>query len=206
VAYRVISLISNALKDLSRWAVGRSNKLSPEEAARLRQQWKEEIESHLRRGDGRVGGGEAIIRDVKRIHSYPYPGGKRKAISPWFKVDLLGTYDCGLQVGLKLVGLKYEPGEKAWRFCNYGGGESADLNAYLVGLIPFERIVSINWEGDEYDHTPHIYCSFTSKNKEPYEEIIICERRHLDHQEYYAEIATYEQVRKLSKKKGYHTY
>jgi hypothetical protein len=201
-----MSLISSALKDLYRWAVGRSNKLSPEEITRLRQTWQDEIERHMRRVDGRVGDGEAIIRDVKRIHSYPYTGGKRKAISPWFKVDLLGTNDRGLQVGLKLVGLKYEPGEKAWRFCNYSGGESADLNAYLVGLIPFERIVSINWEGDEYDHTPHIYCSFTSKRKAPYEELIICERRHLNQHEYYSEIAKYEQVRKLSKKKGYKTY
>jgi hypothetical protein len=104
------------------------------------------------------------------------------------------------------VGLKYEQCEKAWRFCNYSSGESSDINAYLVGLIPFERIVSMNWEGDEYDNIPHIYCHFTSKKKEPYEEIIICERRHLDQHEYYSEIAKYEQVRKLSKKKGYNAY
>jgi hypothetical protein len=204
--YSLISLIYNALKELYHWAVGRSKKLSAEEVVRLRQKWKDEIERHMRWVDGRVGYGEALIRDVKRMDSYPYTDGKKKGISPWFKIDLLGTYHRGLQVGLKVVGLKYEQCEKAWRFCNYSSGESSDINAYLVGLIPFERIVSMNWEGDEYDNIPHIYCHFTSKKKEPYEEIIICERRHLDQHEYYSEIAKYEQVRKLSKKKGYNAY
>jgi hypothetical protein len=206
VEYGLISLIYNVLKDLCRWILGRSKKLPPEEVARLRQRWKDEVERRIRWTGNPGGYGEAIIRDVKRIDLYPEVDGKKKGISPWFKVALLGTYHRGLQVGLRIVGLKYEEHEKAWRFCNYIHREKPDINAYVVGLIPFERIVSVDWEGDEYDHIPHLYCHFSSRKKEPYEVIIICEKRNLDNYEYYSEIAKYDEVRKLSKKKGSDVY
>jgi hypothetical protein len=201
-----MSLVYNALKDFYRWIAGRSKTLPPEEVARLRQKWKDEIERRMKWMDDPAGYGEAIIRDVKRIDLYPHSDDQKKGISPWFKVALLGTYHRGLQVGLRIVGLKYEQHEKAWRFCNYGHGEKPDINAYLVGLIPFERIVNIDWEGDEYDNVPHFYCHFTSKKKEPYEEIIICEKKSPGKHEYYSEIAKYDEVRKLSKKKGSNVY
>jgi hypothetical protein len=91
----VISLIYNALKDIYGWVVGKSKKISPEEVARLRQKWKDEIERNMRWTDDRTDYG-AIIRDVKRIDLYPHIDGKKKGISPRFKVALLGTYHRGL--------------------------------------------------------------------------------------------------------------
>jgi hypothetical protein len=109
-------------------------------------------------------------------------------------------------VGLRIEGLKYEERHKGWRYCDHQSGEEKDINAYLVGLIPFERIVSIDWHGDEYYGLPHVYCRFSSKRREPYEEIVFCEKRKLDRFVYYSEIAKQDQVLRLSKKlrKGIH--
>ncbi len=185
-------------RDLLAWLVPK--RTPPDEVVRLRQKWKGEIESHLRWIDDTVGYGEAIVRDVKRVDAYPNVDDKRKGISPWFRVGLLGTYHRGLQVGIRIEGLKYEQGEKGWRFCNFQAGEDKDVNAYVVGLIPFERIVTIDWQGDEYYGSPHVYCHFTSRRREPYEEVVLCEKRKLDRSVYYSEIAKYDQVARLSKK------
>jgi hypothetical protein len=175
-------------------------RVPPDETVRLRQKWKVEIEQNLRWFDDHVGFGGAVIRDVRRVDSYPNVDDKSKGISAWFKVGLLGMYHRGLQVGLRIEGLKYEETHAGWRYCDHGAGETPDLNAKLVGLIPFERIVTIDWKGDEYDAIPHIYCQFSGKRNEPYEEIVFCEKRRLDEHVYYTEIAKYDQVRKLSKK------
>lgn len=179
--------------------------MSPDEVVRLRQKWKDEIKKNLQWNNDHVSLGGAVIRDVKRVDSYPNVDDKSKGISPWFKVSLLGTYHRGLQVGLRIEELKYEERHTGWRYCDYAAGEKADLKAYLVGLIPFERIAAIDWKGDEYDAIPHIYCQFWTKRREPYEEIVFCEKRRLDQHVYYSEIAKYDQVRKLSKKlkRGY---
>ena len=198
--FSLISPIYNAVKDTLSLIARRKKKLEPADAVKLRQKWKEEIESRLRWIDDTVGYGEAIIRDVKRVDSYPDTDDKNKGISPWFRVGLLGTYHKGLQVGLNIEGLVYDESELGWRYNNHKQNEKADLNAYLVGLIPFERIVSIDWDGDKYYYIPHIYCEFSGKRKEPYEGIVFCEKRQLDQHVYYSEIAKYEDVVKLSKK------
>lgn len=200
--YGLISPLYSAMKDFFRWFLKRTKKASTEEIIGARQRRKEEIETHLRWIDDSVGYGEAIIRDIKRVDSYPDVHEKGKGISSWFRVALLGTYHRGLQVGLRFEGLKYEEREEGWRYYDYKSGEIPDLNACLVGQIPFERIVNIDWEGDEYYSIPHIYCHFTSKRKEPYEALVFCEKKSLDRHVYYPEIATYENVRKLSKKLG----
>lgn len=196
----LISPIYNAIKDILSFIASRKKKFEPDEIVKLRQKWKQEIESNLRWIDDVVGYGEAIIRDVKRVDSYPDVDDKKKGISPWFRVGLLGTYHRGLQVALRIEELIYDEGEEGWRYSNYKQNEESEINAYLVGLIPFERIVSIDWDGDEYYYIPHIYCQFRGKHKEPYEDIIFCEKRQLDRHVYYSEIAKHEDVVKLSKK------
>jgi hypothetical protein len=204
--YGLASLIYNALKDLLRWIISRSSKLTSAQVIEMRQKWKNEIEKNLRWIDNVVGYGEVIIRDVRRVDLYPDVDGKTKGISPWFRVGLLGTYHRGLQVGLKFEGLKNEE-SKGWRYYDYKTGEEPDLNACLVGLIPFERIVSIDWDGDDYYSIPHVYCHFASKAREPYEDLIFCEKRGTDRSTYYLKIAKYHDVRELSRKlkKGHYT-
>src|SRR6185503_8446149 len=115
--------------------------------------------------DDSVGYGEAIIRDVRRADLYPEVDRDRKGISPWFRVGLLGLYHRGLQVGLRIEGLCYDEPAGGWRYSNYKSGEKPDINAFLVGRIPFERIVTVDWDGDEYYGFPHVYCRFASKRK-----------------------------------------
>lgn len=202
----IYSAVYNVTKDFLRWALKKMEKEDPAQVVQLRQKWKEEIQNNLRWIDDIVGYGEAIIRDVKRADSYPDVEDKGKGISPWFRTGLLGVYHRGLQVGLRIEGLKWEEPAGGWRYCDFKSNEQPDLNAYLVGRIPFERIVSIDWEGDEYYGFPHIYCRFANKRKEPYEQIVFCEKRRLDHIVYYSEVTPYEAVRDLSKKLGKGTY
>jgi len=199
----LVSLIYNAVKDLGRFVSRRFEKEDPAAVVLARQKWKSQIEERVSQaGAGSGWRTEAIIRDVKRVDEYPNVDDKSKGISPWFRVGLLGTYHRGIMVGLRIVGLKFDDVEKTLRGYDRKCGEEPDLNAYLVGRIPYERIVSIDWDGDEFYGMPHIYCRFSSKGREPYEEIVFCEKRELDRFVYFSEIATLEDVRKLSEARG----
>ncbi len=190
----ILGVAYNVAKDLVRAIF---KKPDPEEIVRARKRWKDEIESNLRWIDDTVGFGELIIRDVRRADSYPKLD-DRKGISPWFRVGMLGTYHRGLQVGLRIEALKSVEG-RGWRYA-YDEGDQPDINAHLVGRIPFERIVSIDWRGDEFYGVPHVYCHF--KNNGPYEEVVFCERRRLDHTQYFSEIAKYSDVNDLTRELG----
>ena len=131
------SLAYNALKDLIRWL--RARKPDPELVIRQRQQRKDEIEARLRSRDY----GDAIVRDVRRADAYPGHSDDEKGISPWFRVGLLETYHRGIKVGLRIEGLVQGAGG-GWRLSD-PESEKPDVNAYVVGLIPFERIVNIDW-------------------------------------------------------------
>lgn len=194
------SLIYSALKDLGRWVFRRFSKPDPEAVIRLRQQWKDEIEARLGKADAYS---EAIIRDVKRADSYPQLSDKEKGISAWFRVGLLGTYHRGIQVGLRIEGLVKDPAV-GWRLYD-PASEEADVNAHVVGLIPFERIVNIDWVGDEYYYVPHLYCRFTGPKKQPYEQVVFSEKRKIDRPGasdivYFSEIAKYDDVMAATKK------
>jgi hypothetical protein len=194
------SLVYNALKDLGRWILRRFGKPDPEAVVLLRQQWKDEIEARLGRPDEHS---EAIIRDVKRADSYPHLSDKEKGISAWFRVGLLGVYHRGIQVGLRIEALVKDPAV-GWRLYD-SASEQPDLNAYVVGLIPFERIVNIDWGGDEYYYVPHIYCRFTGRKKQPYEQVVFSEKRKLERPGttdivYFTEIAKYDDVMAATKK------
>ena len=90
-----------------------------------------------------------------------------------------------------------------WRYANYETGEEGDVNAVLIGRIPYQNIAAVDWDGDEYYHFPHIYCYFDGERKQPYEELVFCiEKCNSGGRPFYVEIASNEQVRKLSKKLG----
>jgi len=195
----LLSLVYGILKDLLKFVQNIQKGLNQENTVKQRQKWKDEIEEKFQWIDNIVGYGEVIIRDVKRNDMYPEVEEKKKGISSWFRIEYLGIYHRGIKVGLHFEELIYEEKYKAWRFADYKNKEEGDLNAYIVGLIPFEYIANIDWNGDEYYSCPHIYCHFLSKKKEPYEELIFCEKRWLDKSVYYREIAKYDQVIKFSK-------
>ncbi|EJG0961966.1 hypothetical protein C4G95_RS23660 [Vibrio parahaemolyticus] len=143
--------------------------------------------------------GDVIVHDVSRLNAYPEVADE-SGISPWFRIGLLETYHRGIRVGLR-IGYLTET-DSGYRYTDHKN-EKGTIKVWLVGEIPFESIESINWDGDEYYHKPHIYCHFEHANGEPYERLVFCEKRELQPGwTYFSEIADYEDVEKRSKAAG----
>lgn len=193
-----ISLAYNLVKDFLKFRKS-EEKLNPEDIIIFRQKWKKEIIDKMKCVNNKVGYGEVVIRDVKRNDSYPEIE-ENDNISPWFRVSFLGTYHRGIKVGLGIREVIFDEDNKKYRFLNYKKVEEDYINLYIVGFICFENIVSIDWEGDEYYYSPHIYCKFTNRKGEPYEKIILCEKHFLDESVFYKEIIDYDEVVKFTKK------
>ncbi len=152
-----LSIGYSAVKDLLKFVHSKQKGLNPEETVKRRQKWKDKIKEKFQWIDDKLGYGQIIIRDVKRNDMYPEAEEKEKGISPWFRVGYFGTYHRGIKVGLSIHELIHEEKYKAWRFADYKNKEEGDLNADIVGLIPFEYIANIDWNGDEYYTHAHIY-------------------------------------------------
>ncbi|MFL3651201.1 MAG: hypothetical protein ACI6PR_08285 [Pseudoalteromonas sp.] len=142
-----------------------------------------------------------ILRDLDRVDNYPEVSDD-DGISPWFKVELAQLYHRGVQVFLQAGALSLcEDG--SFRFRDTKSGEQGDERVFLVGEIPFVNIETINFDGDEYDYFPHIFCHFSEKNQEPYERLIFCKEIDMGHgYKHYSEIETLANVQENSKKYG----
>jgi hypothetical protein len=154
----------------------RQQRAGPEELVRRRQAIKQEISERL--PASRSGyAPRAIIRDLARIDAYPEIDDRPWGISPWFRVETKGLYHRGLEVFLSIEELAIKDGVA--RHPKDGPhGELAKL--YVVGRIPFDAIVSIDWDGDEHYAIPHIYCWFDQADG-PYEAITLYESGYRDH-------------------------
>jgi hypothetical protein len=141
----------------------RAQRATPEARIRHRQEIKEELSRSLTWPD-RDEAPEAIVRDLARMDDYPEPDESLGGISPWFKVEIKGLYHRGLEVVLKLAGVELSRNE-----ARETDGVRAETVA-IVGRIPFDSIVLIDWSGDEHYANPHIYCWF-DQNDGPYESI-----------------------------------
>ena len=142
---------------------------------------------------------DVIIRDVKRVDSYP-DGNDKKNVSSWFKAGLVSTYHRGIQVRVFIGKLTKDSESGLWRYTNYKLGEAGELKVSLIGFIPYENIETVDWDGNEYHSIPHIYCHFTEKSAMPYEKVAFCEEKYLDDFPYYTEVADFNSVHKFSKK------
>lgn len=144
---------------------------------------------------------EIVIRDIDRVDSYPDVSDD-KGISSWFKVELAQLYHRGVQVLLRAGALSVND-DGNYRFRDTKNGEKGDERVYLVGEIPFINIETINFDGDEYEYSPHIFCHFSEKDSEPYERLIFCKEMDMGNgQRYYSEVDTLENVQNNSKKYG----
>ena len=200
IEYLVPGFIYSVAKDI--WASFRPgrHKLDQTEILKRRMKWKGEFESRVSERYQKKLRSDVIIRDVERLDNYPDIDQNAKGISPWFRVGLVGTYHNGIQVGLDWKGLVKHG--KDWRRSNYKTGETADITALLIGLIPFENIETVDWEGDEFYDYPHIYCFFCY-GKEPYEHLGYYTETTPSHGlPFFTEVAPYDRVRRLSKKLG----
>ena len=159
------------------------------------------MEARLRSVDDSGRHGEVIIRDVKRADKYPRVDEKSKGVSAWYKTTLLGTYHRGIQIGLGVNSLKRTPDGKSWHMTRDRSGR--DLRAILVGRIPYDRIVVIDWEGGEYYGGPHIYCRYAGWRPAPCEELILCEEHIEDYprpHSWYREVLPYREALKATKR------
>jgi hypothetical protein len=170
----VLNTLLALRRDFLEWR--RQQRAGPEERVRRRNALKEEIGQRL--SESRSGyAPEAIIRDLARMDAYPQVDDRPWGVSPWFKVETKRQYHRGLEVFLSVEELEVD-GQTA-RHPNPRRG--ADLaKFYVVGRIPFDAIVSIDWEGDEYYPTPHIYCWFEQADG-PYEAVVLYEPGYQDH-------------------------
>lgn len=135
-----------------------------------RQQWRAEFEAHLPPLDEYKTHGNAIIRDVARVDSYPDIDTQGEGMSPWFKVEIKGLYHRGMELYMRAETLKQDKDTGKWHYAKHGEPDS--IYAYLVGRIPFDVVRSVDWEGDEYKSIPHIYCEFSKQNNQPFEEYV----------------------------------
>lgn len=141
----------------------RERRATPEARVRHRQKIKDDISKNLRWPE-RDASPEAIVRDLARIDDYPDTDDSPWGISPWFRVEVKGQYHRGLEVVLKLAGVELSHSE-----ARETDGQDRETVA-IVGRIPFDSIVLIDWSGDEFYPKPHIYCWF-DQDDGPYESI-----------------------------------
>lgn len=143
----------------------------PATKARHRTQMKAEIESKLPRySDDRDFRGEAIIRDLRRMDRYPeLDEGIAGGPSPWFKTEVKGIYDRGLEVYLSVERVLVR-GDVA-RPVREGGQP-----VFVIGRIPFERVEEVDWIGDpaaSLEPMPHFYCWFGWRRRRLYEALLL---------------------------------
>lgn len=106
---------------------------------------------------------EALIRNVDRVEEYPEEKIKMpKNEWPFFKTEIRGMYHDGIEFYNSIVSIKETP---HGLFVDYSGGGGA----YQIARIPFDWIEYIDFDGDEFDFYPHIFCRFEN-NGLPYRE------------------------------------
>jgi hypothetical protein len=196
--YLAPSFIYTLIKDLLSFVRGRRRKLTPSEILQLREKWRPQFENELWTNYKEGLRRDVIVRDVRRLDSYPNIDDTKKGISPWFRCALVDTYHKGALLWLSWGTLTRTEDEE-WRFTNYNANEAGDIKVALIGKVPFELVEAVNWKGDEYYYFPHIYCYFDASKQQPYEELVFCEERERPNMPpYYSEIAKYDDVRRRS--------
>jgi hypothetical protein len=115
---------------------------------------------------------EVLIRDADRQpDGFPKPDSKfrLRRLSPWFKVGVLPSYSGGMSVWLRLDRVFIEDGVA--RSQVKSDTEEGEL-VRVVGLIPYDAIVAVDWEGNAEFSGPHVYCHFDF-DQGPYEEVVL---------------------------------
>ena len=201
--------LPNFLYNLAKDVFGWTKPLTAQEKIALRQKWKPKFEDCIRDNFANGYRSDVIIRDVKRVDQYPETDSKSKGISPWFRMGLVGTYHRGILVAFQWNSLvPLDDGQ--FRVLDILDHDKDDQEAkdsaikvLKVGMIPFENVEDVDFEGDEYYGYPHIYCHFSNK-REPYEKVAFFTEGQLfpDSLPYYTELTDIESVKKASRAAG----
>lgn len=118
---------------------------------------------------------EVVIRNAHRLDDYP-DFKEEPGISPWFRLGILGLYHRGIECGSFIERAAINPLTGQWHLWT----RQNELQLGFVGTavkpilrIPYDNIIEIDAEGDEYDSFPHFFCEFANRG-EPYEEVRWC--------------------------------
>ena len=168
MAFEITPFISPAIK-LVGWIVGRFKKPAPASVLKHRLDLRNDFQQNLPAPNNLGIRGEAIIRDLDRMDSYPNVDLRRQGISPWFEVEIKGLYERGLEVFIAMPRRIRKDMYGEWKISDPGDEEG--ILAYQVARIPSDVIEYVDWDGDAYHRTPHIYCHYKFKGG-PYEEIV----------------------------------
>jgi hypothetical protein len=163
---------------------------------RHKEKLRKEITNHLYEINHNNLRRKVIIRDVDRDDLYPEVDETETGISPWFSVEMAQNYHRGVQVFLGVKSL-VQNDDGSYRFATKS--DTDPIKAFHVGEIPYENIDMVNWDGDEYYISPHIYCHFSGENSEPYERFIYSMKVDTGSGvPYYSELTEANQVEKQS--------
>lgn len=180
-----ISLLVRLVPPVGKWLERKLRKPDPRTVLAHRQEIMAALEKRLPKPNKYGIRGEAIIRDVTRLDEYrPHDLGPQKRSNAWFKVEVKGTYPGGLQVIYGRVRtIKFDERAERWTFVDderasdhthvnkaVQEDDSADVvDVVEVGELPLDRIVSVDWDGDNHYGFPHIYCEYQGKRRKPYD-------------------------------------
>jgi len=182
-------MLSGALKAIAptvqgvKWVVKKLQG-NPVEVIKRREELHNNFLKHMPLPDDYGICGEAVIRDIKRFDSYPDLTSRKKGKFPWFQVEMKRFYHRGIEVFLGVP--------KAIRKDIYGEWNITEIRdedtitGYVVGRVPFDRIVHIDWRGDENNPYPHIFCRYNRFREHPYETIAIFKK--IENSEYVEEV------------------
>lgn len=190
-------------KDAAGFVKRKLKPISPNEILAAREKWRPLFEKEIWTNFRENLRQDVIVVNIEKLHKYPHADGKRKGISPWFRACLLDTCDQGAMIGLRIGSLMEIDEPPGWRFTNHDAGETGDIRAELIGIIPFELIKAVNWAGTDHYNFPHIYCRFHEKRGQPYRKVAIYqERPRPDMPPFYLEVGPYEPILKISRQLG----
>jgi len=171
-----------------------TRKIPPEEILKKRQEWRKEAEKHIPRRNNWDSRGDAIVRDIDRMDYYLHENPKKAYASyAWFRVEVKDVTYRGIECFVSMPEMIiYDKQKKKWRLAERD--EQDGTLAYPVGKIPYENIVNIDWNGDEYYPYPHIYCRY--RKGSPYYAIHYYVKRGSEEHGYFEQIENFEPHKK----------
>lgn len=168
-----LSFLYRIFQDLINFVLRRSKKAPPVEKLQRNQKLKDELQEKfdLHPQHPLKEPIDVLLRDIDRIDEYPEENVKERKsrVAPFFKVTLRALYHQGIEVYNCSAAVEIKRNHKTGVWEMAEKGVKGEAKAYSVGRIRFDWIDHVNYEGDEYDCTPHIFCKFKNKGF-PFEE------------------------------------
>lgn len=190
---------TKAVIDTLRWLVGatrsRRSHLSNADVLACREKWRPVIDRRLAIAQRDGLGRDVYVRDIARMDDYPHTISEGPGDPSWFRAGLVATEERHVLLLLSWVSLDarlIESMRSSSRRSELSVGDEASA---LIGYVPFEQIVEISWEGDDYNGLPSIFLHFDARRRSPFSYEAYCHRNEMDGQpgqkiEWYTEICT----------------